>query len=1088
MGQAAMATPAPAELFTTDNIDYFQRADHHPADLSPGAPLTSAGDQAFPNSVRVTAVGHLDKSAPRESRQAPPSQGESTLLLSENLIVGLYGHNAGMAFHLSGRPAGIHIHLGCWTPSRTGGSPGAGAQISQTMQTVLDGAYPGIKLEPASEPLPAMPVSGLVLGIPTMKPPDPIDGALPIDRLIRAMEGAQWAVLVLAQPIAEEATRQLRNKVLNEIRAVSTAAQTHNTPAPLAKHYSQLLETSLTALTHGQAVGNWRTAVYLMAADEAGYHRLAGAWRSIFAGQKSQPEPVRVWQWPAAARLADMWAMPDQQGLKGRGHYRHPFEYQTLLTSSQLAAYIHLPQLETSGFSVRVIPDFDIVPPPLRGGQPIELGRVIQNGRASNVPYLASHGSLASHTFVTGITGAGKTNTVIKLLREAAKIQVPFLVIEPAKAEYRALLHDRRIGPELQIFTPGSERVSPFRLNPLEVMPGTPLGTHIDLLRSVFTASFGMWTPMPQVLEQSLLDVYRDRGWDLTTGRNRRAGQDTAEADPASFPTLSDVHARVGELVPRMGFDPEARDRILASLQTRLNGLRTGGRGRMLDVHRSIPMSELLARPSVLELEGMGDDDDKAFLMGLLFIRLVEYRRAEEERLREEEETGGNRQARPELRHLLVIEEAHRLLTNAQRNTNEEQADPRGKIVEAFTNLLSEIRSYGQGVIIADQVPSRLAPDALKNTNLKLVHRIVAGDDRDMLGKAMGMSERQMAVLPSLDKGKSPKGVEYAEVVVHAIGDDAPLLIGVPRLRSATPPGDELVRRHMRSSPLRAALPAVFQRTLACATACTVRAPEECSAAQAIVEDLGFRRVLTRLALTAIEDEASLGRTWPELQAVVRAARPEGIDDQRLIHCVCVRAASWLAGRQGARQRWSYPQADEFERKLRAVLLAAAASGSSIAGDVTVAQFQEVALRLHARTHEPYPLCGETCNQRVPTVCLYRHFVAELLYDEAITGRWRAASRPADAPRADQGSAAPAAATSAEEAAAQRGIRQWEVSSNAAYQLIDDVSSGAGRRTAWCFAQQMTFADSFVPPKDRIKSLGWIPRPVSPGGPSSQST
>ena len=869
-----MATPAPAELFTTDHIDYIQRAGHRPPDLSRGAPLTSAGDQAFRNAIRVSGVGHLDKSAPREYRQAPPSQGESTLLLSENLIVGLYGHNAPMAFMISGGPAGVQIHLGCWTPSGTGGPPGILAHTAQTMQTVLDGAYPGIRLEPAGSSLPPMPFSGLALGIPTMKPPDPIDGALPIDRLIRAMEGAQWAVLVLAQPVSEDTTRQLRNKVLNEIRAVNTAAQSHQTPAPLAKQYSQLLETSLTALTHGQAVGSWRTAVYLLAAEEADYHRLAGAWRSIFAGQMSQPEPVRVWQWPAAARLAEMWAMPEQEGPKGRGHYRHPFEYQTLLTSSQLAAYIHLPQLETSGFSVRVIPDFDVVPPPLRGGQPVELGRVIQNGRASNIPYLASHGSLAFHTFVTGITGAGKTNTIIRLLREATKIQIPFLVIEPAKAEYRALLHDSRIGSELQIFTPGSERVSPFRLNPLEVMPGTPLGTHIDLLRSVFTASFGMWTPMPQVLEQSLLDVYRDRGWDLTTGRNRRAAREAAEADPSSFPTLSDVHARVGELVPRMGFDPEARDRILASLQTRLNGLRTGGRGRMLDVHRSIPMSELLSRPTVLELESMGDDDDKAFLMGLLFIRLVEYRRAEEERLRDDEAKGAA-QARPDLRHLLVIEEAHRLLTNAQRNTNEEQADPRGKIVETFTNLLSEIRAYGQGVIIADQVPSRLAPDAIKNTNLKLVHRIVAGDDRDMLGKAMGMSERQMAVLPSLDKGKSPKGVEYAEAVVHAIGDDAPLLIGIPRLRAASVPGDALVRRHMRASPLRAALPGVFQRTLACATACTVRAPEECSAAQALVEDVGFRRVLTRLAVTAIEDETSLARTWAELRAIVEAGRPE---------------------------------------------------------------------------------------------------------------------------------------------------------------------------------------------------------------------
>ena len=1058
-----MAIPAPAETFSIDHIDYIQRVGHRPPDLPPGAPRTSASDQALRNAVRISAVGHLHKAALREYPQMPPSQGESTRLLSENLIVGLYGRNVAAAFLLWGDPAGIKIHFGCWLPVGRGGSPANMTPMAQTMQTVLDGAYPGIKLEPAGDAFPRMPFAGLALGIPTMKPPDPIDGALPVDRLIRAMQGAHWAAVVLAQPAAEDSTRELRSRVLNEIRAVTTAAQAQQAAAPLAKHYTQLLEVSLTALTHGLAVGNWRTAVYLLAAEEADYHRLAGAWRGIFAGQMSQPEPVRVWQWPDASRLAEAWAMPNVEGAKGRGHYWHPFEYQTLLTSSQLAAYIHLPQLETSGFSIKVMPDFDVVPPPLRGGQPVELGRVMQNGRPSSIPYAISRGSLAFHTFVSGITGAGKTNTIIRLLRQAAKMQVPFLVIEPAKAEYRALLRDSQLGSELQVFTPGSELISPFRLNPLEVTAGAPIGTHIDLLRSVFTASFGMWTPMPQVLEQSLLGVYRDRGWDLASGRNRRADAGAAEADPASFPTLSDVYMRVGELVPRMGFDAEARDRILASLQTRLNRLRTGGRGRMLDVQRSIPMRELLARPTVLELEGMGDDDDKAFLMGLLLICLVEYRRAEEERLRDAGRTRGPGQLRPDLRHILVIEEAHRLLTNAPRNINEEQADPRGKMVETFTNLLSEIRAYGQGVIIADQVPSRLAPDAVKNTNLKIVHRIVAGDDRDMLGKAMGMSERQMAVLPSLDKGKSAKGGEYAEAVVHAIGDDAPLLIAIGRLRPSMPPSDAEVRRHMTTSPLRLASPELFKRTLACGAACTERAPE-CSAAQEIVASLAFRRIVTRLVLTLIEDGDSLGRTWPELRAIVEASQPERVNGERLMHCICVRAATWLASQQGAGKRWSYPQTHEFERRLRAVLLSsAAASGAPSTQEGAVAEFQDFALKMHERTHEPYPFCHEVCDQRLPPVCLYRHYVASLLPDQTIETRWKELTdRSANAVSTDL------------EAARQLGRQQWDVSKSAAYQLIDNKSSSATRRAAWCFAQQQIFADPFMPPKDRHNSLLWI--------------
>ena len=201
-----------------------------------------------------------------------------------------------------------------------------------------------------------------------------------------------------------------------------------------------------------------------------------------------------------------------------------------------------------------------------------------------------------------------------------------------------------------------------------------------------------MWVPLPQVLEKCLIAIYQDRGWDVVSSRNPRLEDDNWDA--AAFPTLADLVSKVEEVVPTLGFDPEATGRILASLTSRLNGLRSGGKGRMLDVQQSFAIEDLLQHPTVLELEGMGDDDDKAFLIGLLLIRLFEYR---------------SKHGNKSIQHLLVIEEAHRLLTNVSRNTNQEQSDPRGKAVETFTNLLSEIRAYGQGIIIADQVPTKLA-------------------------------------------------------------------------------------------------------------------------------------------------------------------------------------------------------------------------------------------------------------------------------------------------------------------------------------------------------------------------------------------
>src|SRR5262249_17937222 len=150
-----------------------------------------------------------------------------------------------------------------------------------------------------------------------------------------------------------------------------------------------------------------------------------------------------------------------------------------------------------------------------------------------------------------------------------------------------------------------------------------PVGVHLDLLRSVFTASFGMWTPLPQILEQCLHAVYKDRGWDTTANSNHRLDAKSNVAD--AFPTLSELAAKVDDVLQQSGWESKIKDDLRASLITRINGLRAGAKGRMLDVQRSLSMDELLNAATVFELQEMGDDDDKAFLMGLLLIRLYEY-------------------------------------------------------------------------------------------------------------------------------------------------------------------------------------------------------------------------------------------------------------------------------------------------------------------------------------------------------------------------------------------------------------------------------------------------------------------------------
>jgi hypothetical protein len=932
-----------------------------------------------------------------------------------------------MAFMLDGSGSTASICLGTWSPDWEAASAGVLEERQSIEMTILDGLYPRVDVSDAGISVPDLPCGGLVLGVPTQLQPDPTDGSLPVDRLLQAMAGQRWAVLVLALPVDGSVVAGLRHQVINELRDVGAQTQSSGAPSPLGEHYTELLKGALSTLTGALAIGAWRTAVYLLG-DKAGYYCLASVWRAMFSGPKSLPEPVRVVDTPAAVELAGRWCLPNASAPPGPGHYQHPYGWQTLLSSTQLAAYVHLPQLETGGFTVKVVPDFDVVPQTVDEPPAIHLGDVVQRGRKTHARYEVGARSLAGHTFVTGMTGQGKTNSVLSVLAELARSGIAFLVVEPAKAEYRAVVGFT----SPRIFTVGDETVSPLRLNPFEVPDGIAVGVHLDLLRSVFAASFAMWVPLPQVLEQCLVEIYQDRGWDIPGNHNERGDW----ADREAFPTLSDLVAKVGEVVPKLGFDPEARDRVLASLRTRLEGLRSGGKGRMLDVRRSIPMADILGAPTILELENLGDDDDKAFVMGLVFIRLVEHRRVEEEQRRHALAGGDPQEATgtpPELKHVLVIEEAHRLLSSVPRVRDADTGDPRGKAVETFSNLLSEIRAYGQGVIIADQIPSRLAPDVIKNTNLKIAHRIVAGDDRHVLGQAMAMSQLQESSLTNLERGQA---------AVFSDRDDAPLVVAVESIKDrlmATVPDDDCVDDAMRT--FRSGRADLFRRTHGCEGECPAEPDHEraCVVAQRIAEDRAFQRILSRVILSVIEDDGALERTWGDLMQVVQVRRPLSVDEQDLWRCLAIRGAEWLAQRRGSQVGWSYEDARRFEARLRALLLARV---RALPVHDELARFQSAALALFQRHFEPYPLCSVVCDQQTPAVCLYRQPARELLSDDNLTDPWR---------EADQ-----------EDTSSEGRTATWEKSMDAGFELVDsdwETVTGPAWRASLCFAQQMLAAD-----------------------------
>lgn len=527
----------------------------------------------------------------------------------------------------------------------------------------------------------------------------------------------------------------------------------------ILKKYEERLHT-------GTAIGMWNLGNYFCAADVNTYNQGIGIVTSLFMGMDSTHEPPRAIKMPTEFRdilrnFNNIYLHFENIHESGNKSFtNHPLGFifngpSTPVNTKELAIATPFATQDVEGVSVSRRPAFGIN---LNIGmdnknKTLTIGRILDKGNQTNQSYRILQANLPKHLAVFGLTGSGKTNTVHHLLWQLWKNDhIPFLVIEPAKAEYRALATMDEFKDDLLVISAGIDRTTacPLRLNPFDFEPGSDTDanrvhvlTHIDRLKATFNASFPMYASMPYILEEAILEVYQERGWNL--GRSENRFVDIYNHDFRDYlPTLRDLYWKVDDVVKRKGYFQEQQMNIQAALKARLSSLLVGAKGTMLDTARSLPSKDLFERPVVIELENLGDDDEKAFLMGLLVSRLYEWRKA----------TFTNIPNHP-LRHVLVVEEAHRLLANIpDTSANMEVGNSRGKAVASFVDMLSEIRSYGEGVIVVDQLPSRVSPNIVKGTGTKIVHRLLANDDRESVGGTMGLTDEQIADMSLLRTGE----------------------------------------------------------------------------------------------------------------------------------------------------------------------------------------------------------------------------------------------------------------------------------------------------------------------------------------------
>ena len=474
-------------------------------------------------------------------------------------------------------------------------------------------------------------------------------------------------------------------------------------------------------------LGMWNCAMYCIS-DEWTAQMAASVYRSLIRGKNSSLESSFINVWTPDSNKTP--AITDS--LR---HFEHPkFLYGnllltpgTLISSAELAIHAGLPNHSIPGIPVLECAEFGRTVSSYDNSisEEIELGKIYNMYTPEDLPVNLSLNSLASHTFITGSTGSGKSNTVYEILSELKLKKKKFLVIEPAKGEYKnefGKLADKIYGT--------NPNLTPLlQINPFSFNGNTHILEHLDRLIEIFNVCWPMYAAMPAILKEAVEKSYMDCGWNLTNSSN--------EYGTDFYPTFSDVTRNINTIIDSSEYNSENKGAYKGSLITRLKSLTNGLNGQIFTTDE-ISNEDLFDKNVIVDLSRVGSTETKSLIMGLLVLKLQEYRM---------------NQGSSELKHVTVLEEAHNLLKRTSVEQSSETANLIGKSVEMLTNSIAEMRSFGEGFIIADQAPALLDMAVIRNTNTKIILRLPDQGDRELVGRAANLNEDQITELARLPRG-----------------------------------------------------------------------------------------------------------------------------------------------------------------------------------------------------------------------------------------------------------------------------------------------------------------------------------------------
>ncbi len=487
--------------------------------------------------------------------------------------------------------------------------------------------------------------------------------------------------------------------------------------------------------------GLWNVAGYFCSDDMSAAEIAASNYRSLMNGEHSGREVSAINSWRRNNYQIDLGRFDDLTTYLSR--YVHPeFIYggnihvnaATAVSGKELGLHLGLPRSTVPGLPViehaefgKEVTSYQLFRKDVsnRPEDRITIGRIFDLGQITNKVVELDNKSLNMHTFITGSTGSGKSNTVYQMLSELHQDKIPFLVVEPAKGEYKDVFGSWE---DVNVYSTNPKIAPLINLNPFMFPESIHVLEHVDGLVEIFGVCWPMYDAMPAFFKDAILKSYEKTGWDL--------GSSTFEGDEPEYPDFEILAEELEKLIEDTDYSAEVKGNYTGALVTRVKSL-TVGLNKFIFTTNQTPYEKLFDENCILDISRVKSAETKALIMGLMVYILNEYR---------VDTKSGNNSG---IKHVTVLEEAHNLL----KNTSGSESELIGKSVEMLTNTIAEIRTYGEGFIIVDQSPSSVDIAAIKNTNTKIVLRTPEANDREAVGRSMGLTPNQVNEIAKLPSG-----------------------------------------------------------------------------------------------------------------------------------------------------------------------------------------------------------------------------------------------------------------------------------------------------------------------------------------------